>query len=113
MKYASGENQTEDSGPNGRNLRPTVDPVGSIRLILSTSAAQRALRAMPQRDRERIIRALDNMKTDPLAGDHRAARRVRRLYRRRVGSWRIIFSLKTDQHVVLVGDIVRRTSRTY
>jgi len=33
---ASGENQTEDSGPNGRNLRPTVDPVGSIRLILST-----------------------------------------------------------------------------
>jgi mRNA-degrading endonuclease RelE of RelBE toxin-antitoxin system len=53
------------------------------------------------------------MKTDPLAGDHRAARRVRRLYRLRVGSWRIIFSLKTDQHVVLVGDIVRRTSRTY
>jgi hypothetical protein len=34
---SSGENQTEDSGPNGRNLRPTVDPVGSIRLILSTS----------------------------------------------------------------------------
>ena len=35
---ASGENQTDDSGPNGRNLRPTVDPVGSIRLILSTSS---------------------------------------------------------------------------
>jgi hypothetical protein len=33
----SGKNQTEDSGPNGRNLRSTVDPVGSIRLILSTS----------------------------------------------------------------------------
>jgi len=38
MAPASGENQTEDSGPNGRNLRSTVDPVGSIRLILSTSA---------------------------------------------------------------------------
>src|SRR6516162_862063 len=35
---SSGENQTEDSGPNGRNLRSTVDPVGSICLILSTSA---------------------------------------------------------------------------
>jgi hypothetical protein len=35
----SGENQTEDSGPNGRNLRPTVDPAGSIRLILSISSA--------------------------------------------------------------------------
>ena len=34
---ASGENQTEGSRPNGGNLRPTVDPVGSIRLILSTS----------------------------------------------------------------------------
>ena len=33
---ASGENQTEGSGPNGRNLRATVDPVGSIRLTLST-----------------------------------------------------------------------------
>jgi len=35
--HESGENQTEDSGPNGRNLRSTVDPAGSIRLILSTS----------------------------------------------------------------------------
>jgi hypothetical protein len=35
--HESGENQTEDSGPNGRNLRSTVDPMGSIRLILSTS----------------------------------------------------------------------------
>ena len=35
-RHASRKNQTEDSGPNGRNLRSTVDPVGSIRLILST-----------------------------------------------------------------------------
>jgi hypothetical protein len=33
---ASGENQTEDSALNGRNLRSTFDPMGSIRLILST-----------------------------------------------------------------------------
>jgi len=31
------KSETEESGPNGRNLRPTVDSVGSIRLILSTS----------------------------------------------------------------------------
>jgi hypothetical protein len=30
------KSETEESGPNGRNLRPTVDSVGSIRLILST-----------------------------------------------------------------------------
>ena len=36
MCISSGENQTEGSGTNGRNLRPTVDPMGSIRMILST-----------------------------------------------------------------------------
>src|SRR5271167_878508 len=34
---AGGKNQTEGSGPNGRHLRPTVNPGGSICLILSTS----------------------------------------------------------------------------
>jgi mRNA-degrading endonuclease RelE of RelBE toxin-antitoxin system len=54
------------------------------------------------------------MKTDPLAGDITALRgEYRGLYRRRVGSWRIIFALKTDRRAVLVGDIVRRTSTTY
>ena len=78
-------------------------------------AAQRTLRAMPTRDRERLIRALGDMKTDPLAGDITALRgEYRGLYRRRVGSWRIIFfALKPDRRAVLVGDIVRRTSKTY
>jgi mRNA-degrading endonuclease RelE of RelBE toxin-antitoxin system len=50
---------------------------------------------MATRDRERIIRALDDMKTDPLAGDITALRgEYSGLYRRRVGSWRIIFALK-------------------
>ena len=66
------------------------------------------------RDRERVIRALDDMKTDPLAGDITVLRgEYRGLYRRRVGSWRIIFALKTDRRAVLVGDIVRRTSTMY
>ena len=69
---------------------------------------------MPTRDRERIIRALDDMKTDPLAGDITALRgKYSGLYRRRVGSWCIIFGLKTDRGAGLVGDIVRRSSRTY
>jgi hypothetical protein len=37
LPSTSGENQPEESGSNGPNLRPTVDSVGSIRLILSTS----------------------------------------------------------------------------
>jgi hypothetical protein len=49
---------------------------------------------MPARYRERIIRALDEMKTDLLGGDLTARRgEYRGLYRRRVGSWRNIFAL--------------------
>jgi mRNA-degrading endonuclease RelE of RelBE toxin-antitoxin system len=77
-------------------------------------AAQRGLREMPARDRERINRALNDLKTDPLSGDIIALQGAYRgLYRRRVGSWRIIFGLKPENRVVLIGDIVRRTSTTY
>jgi mRNA-degrading endonuclease RelE of RelBE toxin-antitoxin system len=67
-------------------------------------AAQRALREMPARDRGRINRALNDIKTDPLSGDITALRGAYRgLYRRRVGSWRIIFGLKPENRVVLIG----------
>ena len=66
------------------------------------------------RDRERINRALNDMKSDPLSGDITALRGdYQGLYRRRVGPWRIIFALKPDRRIVLIGDIVRRTSTTY
>jgi mRNA-degrading endonuclease RelE of RelBE toxin-antitoxin system len=54
------------------------------------------------------------MKADPLAGDVVLLRgEYRGLYRRRVGSWRIIFGLRPDRHVIIIADIVRRTSTTY
>jgi hypothetical protein len=45
---SSGENQTEDSALNGRNLRSTFDPMGSIRLILSTSFVVGCVRAQKE-----------------------------------------------------------------
>jgi mRNA-degrading endonuclease RelE of RelBE toxin-antitoxin system len=45
--------------------------------------------------------------TRPLHGRHQGA------FRRRVGSWRIVFAIKPDIGVVLVADITRRTSTTY
>ena len=35
------------------------------------------------------------------------------MFRRRVGSWRIVFRLKSEERIVLVADILRRTSTTY
>lgn len=72
------------------------------------------MRSLPARERERINRALNDMKGDPLSGDITALRGgYQRLYRRRVGSWRIIFALRPGRRLIIVADILRRTSTTY
>jgi len=78
------------------------------------SAAQRTLRRLHEPDRTRINQALNEMKDDPLSRDTIALRgEYQGLFRRRVGSWRIVFRIKPDEHVILIADIVRRTSTTY
>jgi mRNA-degrading endonuclease RelE of RelBE toxin-antitoxin system len=53
------------------------------------------------------------MEQQPLSGDVTPLRGpYQGSYRRRVGSWRIIFTLKSND-VVAVADILRRTSTTY
>jgi len=69
---------------------------------------------MPTRDRDRVNRALNEMKERllggdivPLRGEHQGA------FRRRVGSWRVIFTVKPEGQIVLIHDIARRTTTTY
>ena len=79
-----------------------------------SNRAKRSLEQMPVRDQGRIAAALLDMKRDPRAGDTRPLHgRHQGAFRRRVGSWRIIFALKPDARTVLVAEIVRRTSSTY
>jgi mRNA-degrading endonuclease RelE of RelBE toxin-antitoxin system len=81
--------------------------------LLSNDAA-RSLRRMGARDRDRINRALNEMKGEPLSGDVVPLRGpYQGSFRRRVGSWRIFFSLDVEQKVIEVQDIRRRTSTTY
>jgi mRNA-degrading endonuclease RelE of RelBE toxin-antitoxin system len=54
------------------------------------------------------------MEQEPLSGDVIPLRGpYEGSFRRRVGSWRIIFALKWDAQVVFVADVARRTSTTY
>jgi mRNA-degrading endonuclease RelE of RelBE toxin-antitoxin system len=54
------------------------------------------------------------MKREPHSGDTKPLRgRHRGAFRRRVGSWRIIFAIKAEICTVLIADIRRRTSSTY
>jgi mRNA-degrading endonuclease RelE of RelBE toxin-antitoxin system len=51
---------------------------------------------------------------NPFAGDVTAVKgQYRGLFRRRVGLWRYIFELDARSRVVMVHDILRRTSSTH
>ena len=79
--------------------------------------AQKALRKLPAKDAARIKAALLSMEEDPFQGD------IQRLnvrspagvtaWRRRVGSYRILYDLHFEARLILVADIARRTSTTY
>jgi mRNA-degrading endonuclease RelE of RelBE toxin-antitoxin system len=76
--------------------------------------ADRSFRSMPTKDRNRVNAALNAMKGDPFSGDVTALKgEYRGLFRRRVGSWRLIFELDRQRHLIMVHDVLRRSSRTY
>jgi mRNA-degrading endonuclease RelE of RelBE toxin-antitoxin system len=54
------------------------------------------------------------MQENPLGGDTIPLRgEYQGVFRRRVGSWRIIFTLRPDVQTAIIHDIRRRTSTTY
>jgi mRNA-degrading endonuclease RelE of RelBE toxin-antitoxin system len=79
-----------------------------------SNRAERALARVPARDRQRITLALLDVEQEPLSGDVIPLKGpYHGSYRRRVGSWQIVFTLIWDSQVVGVADIARRTSTTY
>ena len=71
---------------------------------------------MPDRERRRIDAALLDIECNPLVGDVIPLRgRHSGSFRRRIGDWRIIFTLHPEERprTVDVNDILRRTSTTY
>lgn len=80
------------------------------RVLVPRSVHRRPAR-VPSTDRERLYDAFHEMERDPFSGDVRSLAAVG--YRRRVGSYRIIFSVIRPLRVVRIEDVARRTSTTY
>ena len=80
-----------------------------------SSGAVKDLRRMPPDRRSRIARAIDGMEADPLAGDVKPlkGRRWEGRFRKRVGDYRIIFSLDRAVHRVAISAILLRSETTY
>lgn len=69
---------------------------------------------MGKDDQQRINAVLIAMRADPLAGDVIPLRgQYAGSFRRRVGSWRIIFALNPSIQLIEIQAILRRTSTTY
>src|SRR5215469_7530054 len=59
--------------------------------------AGRNLERLPERDRRRIAAALVSVQRDPFSGDVVRLRGSAAGYRRRVGAYRILFTLRLDE----------------
>jgi mRNA interferase RelE/StbE len=81
--------------------------------LVVTGSAQKELRNLPRRDRERVRAALLDMCDDPFRGDLRRLQAQTAAWRRRVGNYRILFDVDPNERLILVHAIVRRTSTTY
>lgn len=77
--------------------------------------AERQLARFPTKAQQQIARAIDGLEIDPFRGDvislkgkHWSGR-----YRKRVGRYRIIFTLHHDTHTIEISAILRRDEHTY
>jgi len=80
-----------------------------------TDDAKEDLRNVPKAIQKRVARAFDRMQTDPFQGDVKALQgdEWKGVLRRRLGDYRILFLLDSEQHIVRILRIAVRSGKTY
>ncbi len=80
-----------------------------------SSAAEKDLKRLPRDRQVRIERAIDELEEDPFAGDVKALQgpEWKGRYRKRVGPYRIIFTIDRKTLAVAVSAILIRSEKTY
>lgn len=73
----------------------------------------RALKRMPRRDAEVLLAVIRLVPANPFFGDIRKMKGEDNAWRRRVGSYRVLYRVKFTEKVILVFRLERRTSSTY
>ncbi|MBI2639807.1 MAG: type II toxin-antitoxin system RelE/ParE family toxin [Candidatus Sungbacteria bacterium] len=74
---------------------------------------KKQIKRLPIRDRERILNALRDFVIDPWLGDIAKIGERDDLWRRRVGNYRIFYSIRTGAGVVEIKEVLRRASNIY
>ena len=80
-----------------------------------TEDAERDLRNLPRSIQGRVARAMEQMAADPFAGDVKALKgsEWKGVFRRRIGSYRILFTADQRKQMVSVVRILIRSKGTY
>jgi len=80
-----------------------------------SASAIKELKKLPRDRQAQIERAIDEMESDPMAGDVIPLRgsEWKGRYRKRVGAYRIIFTLDRGAATVSISAILIRSEKTY
>lgn len=81
--------------------------------VVVAKSARKKLAEFPAKDRSRILAGLESMAVDPFYGDIVRLEAKGDRWRRRIGEYRVFFSVDKTSRIVVVSAIERRTSTTY
>lgn len=73
----------------------------------------KVLKKIPRKQQEAIIIAIKILETNPYFGDIQKMKGEENSWRRRIGSYRIFYKIKSAEKIVLVFWLERRSSHTY
>jgi mRNA interferase RelE/StbE len=71
------------------------------------------LRRVPQDYTDRILEVVEALSVHPFIGDVRKMKGEKNIWRRRIGAYRIFYEVFTEEMVIRVFHVERRTSKTY
>jgi mRNA-degrading endonuclease RelE of RelBE toxin-antitoxin system len=81
--------------------------------VVVAEAAQKQLARFPAKDQARIAAALLAITNNPFSGDIVKLEGEPNRWRRRVGHYRIFFSVDKATRIASISAVLRRTSTTY
>lgn len=73
----------------------------------------KALKKIPQGNARRITSVMEQLPTNPYAGDIQKMKGEKNVWRRRVGEYRIFYEIIPTESVIHVFHVERRTTTTY
>ena len=80
-----------------------------------TANAQEDVAGLPRAIQKRVARVVLQMAQDPFAGDVKALRgeEWKGMFRRRIGDYRLLFTVNHEKKLVVVQQISARSGKTY